>query len=144
VRNRERVVSKLELLDALWPSVTVTENSLQRAVSTLRAVLREGGMEGALRSFPSKGHRFCVDIASEQKVSGATQAIRSRSAEEARRAITEQRWHDAVLLYEQQTTDALDGKDLEHWSLALQCLGKQPEALPVLVRAGEGLLQRGK
>ena len=59
VRSRERVVSKDELLDALWPGVTVTDNSLQRAVSTLRGVLREGGMEDAIRNFPRAGYRFC-------------------------------------------------------------------------------------
>ncbi|MBL8592589.1 MAG: winged helix-turn-helix domain-containing protein, partial [Devosia sp.] len=33
VRNAGRVVPKDELLDALWPNVTVTESSLQRAAS---------------------------------------------------------------------------------------------------------------
>jgi DNA-binding winged helix-turn-helix (wHTH) protein len=55
VRSRTRVVSKDELLDALWPGVTVTEGSLQRAVSTLRAVLREGGMEETIRSWWRRG-----------------------------------------------------------------------------------------
>lgn len=55
VRNRERVVSKEELFDTLWPGVTVTEASLQRAVSVLRAALKEGGMENAIRSFPRVG-----------------------------------------------------------------------------------------
>ena len=36
VKNRERVVSKDELLDNLWAGVTVTDNSIQRAVSSLR------------------------------------------------------------------------------------------------------------
>ena len=58
VRNRERVVSKEELFDTLWPGVTVTEASLQRAISVLRAALKEGGMENAIRSFPRVGYRF--------------------------------------------------------------------------------------
>ena len=33
VDNRERVVSKDELLSAIWPGVIVTEASLQRAIS---------------------------------------------------------------------------------------------------------------
>ena len=60
IRSRERVVSKDELLDALWPAVTVTENSLQRAVSSLRSALREGSMEDAIRDYPRNGYRFCV------------------------------------------------------------------------------------
>ncbi len=58
VRNRERVVSKEELFDTLWPEVTVTEASLQRAISILRTALKEGGMENAIRSFPRVGYRF--------------------------------------------------------------------------------------
>ena len=66
VNSRARVVSKDELLDALWPGVTVTDNSLQRAVSTLRGALREGGMEDAIRSFPRNGYRFLVDEKPEE------------------------------------------------------------------------------
>jgi len=66
-RYRERVVSKDELLDALWPDVTVTDNSLQRAVSLLRSALRKGGMEDAVRNIPRAGYRFCIE--SENAVS---------------------------------------------------------------------------
>jgi pimeloyl-ACP methyl ester carboxylesterase/DNA-binding winged helix-turn-helix (wHTH) protein len=61
VRNRDRVVSKEELFDTLWPNVTVTEASLQKAISVLRATLKEGGMENAIRSFPRIGYRFCAE-----------------------------------------------------------------------------------
>src|SRR3954462_5207960 len=61
VRNRARVVSKEELLDALWPGVTVTENSLQRAVSVLRAALRQVGMDDAVQNHPRAGYRFDVE-----------------------------------------------------------------------------------
>src|SRR5215831_6839965 len=61
VRHRDRVISKDELLEAVWPDVTVTDNSLQRAVSSLRAALRQGGMDGAVRNLPGKGYRFFVD-----------------------------------------------------------------------------------
>ena len=40
VINRERILSEEELFDTLWPNVTVTEASLQRAISILRAVLK--------------------------------------------------------------------------------------------------------
>src|SRR5262245_42800513 len=42
-KNRERVVSKDELLDTIWPGVTVADGSLQRAVSLARAALAEAG-----------------------------------------------------------------------------------------------------
>ena len=44
VRNSSRVVSKEELLEAIWPNVIVTDNSLQRAVSALRGALRTRGL----------------------------------------------------------------------------------------------------
>src|SRR4051794_15493295 len=43
VRNHERVVSKDELLSAIWPEVIVTDSSIMRAVSLIRSLLREGG-----------------------------------------------------------------------------------------------------
>ena len=43
VRHRERVVPKDELLSSLWEGTTVTDGSLQRAVSLLRGALRDGG-----------------------------------------------------------------------------------------------------
>ncbi len=39
VENHERVVPKRELLDSLWPDATVTESSIQRAVSLARSAL---------------------------------------------------------------------------------------------------------
>ena len=60
VRNRARVVSKDELLDTLWPGVIVTDNSLQRAISTLRSALRDDDMYKAIQSFPRNGYRFCL------------------------------------------------------------------------------------
>jgi DNA-binding winged helix-turn-helix (wHTH) protein len=135
IRNRERVVSKDELLDTLWPDVTVTENSLQRAVSTLRTVLREGAMESALRNFPGKGYRFCIDAESAAAPPAASMVDAApRGLEDAARAISEQRWRDAVALYE-RNAERLKGEDLAQWALALQCLGRHPDAVPVLVRA---------
>src|SRR5687768_5777328 len=61
VKNAGRVVPKDELLDALWPNVTVTESSLQQAASLARRVLAEGGIGAALRNFVRHGYRFALD-----------------------------------------------------------------------------------
>ena len=61
LRHQDRALSKAELLDALWPGVTVTEASLQRAASLARGILRQGGMEAALRNLPRFGYRLCFD-----------------------------------------------------------------------------------
>lgn len=71
LRHQDRALSKAELLDALWPGVTVTEASLQRVASLARGILRQGGMEGALRNLPRFGYRFRLDStpASEHETS---------------------------------------------------------------------------
>jgi DNA-binding winged helix-turn-helix (wHTH) protein len=136
VRSRDRVVSKDELLDRLWPGVTVTDNSLQRAVSKLRGVLREGGMEDAIRNFPRSGYRFCLDEIDTTPASATPEGIKPRAVQEARRAVGEERWTDAIAVFEQ--TDAIEslaGSDLDLWALALQCIGNPSGASPVLARA---------
>jgi DNA-binding winged helix-turn-helix (wHTH) protein len=138
VRNRARVVTKDELLDALWPDVTVTDNSLQRAVSMLRRVLRKGGMDNAIRNMPGRGYRLCIDAASELQVAcpKATDEPASDVRAQARRAVAAQAWDKAAELF--QAADIarpLDGADLHQWALALQCTGKADAALPLLARA---------
>lgn len=136
--NRDRVISKDELLEAVWPHVTVTDNSLQRAVSALRTVLRKGGMDGAIRNVPGKGYRFCLDDECGQQAQEAPPAADEKSdlQAEARRAAAVQAWVEAATLFEKaDTAGSLNGEDLHQWALALQCTGKPDAALPVLVRA---------
>ncbi|MEM7436821.1 MAG: alpha/beta fold hydrolase [Myxococcota bacterium] len=57
VDHRERVVSKRELLEALWPDSVVTESSIQRAISLARSALGERGAE-LIQTFPRQGYRF--------------------------------------------------------------------------------------
>jgi DNA-binding winged helix-turn-helix (wHTH) protein len=146
VRSRARVVSKDELLDALWPGITVTENSLQRAVSTLRGVLREGGMEDAIRNFPRNGYRFCIDPKPGEPERPEAEAGRdSHELDAARQATMGQRWNDAATLYKKaDIADTLQGEDLDGWALALQCLGRPSDAIPVLIRSAAAHTQAGK
>ena len=53
VRHRERVVSKDELLDTLWPGTIVVDNALQRVVSLARAALAEVGLTGRAEALPA-------------------------------------------------------------------------------------------
>lgn len=142
VRNRDRVVAKDELLEAVWPAVTVTDNSLQRAVSMLRTVLRKGGMENAVRNVPGKGYRFCIDTECGQQAQLAPPAVDTTSGvrTQARRAATAQSWEEAATLFEKADAEAgdadvLEGQDFHQWALALQCTGRSDAAMPVLVRA---------
>lgn len=51
--NRGRVVSKEELLEAVWPGLFVSEDSLTQCVSELRKVL---GADGLLKTVPKRGY----------------------------------------------------------------------------------------
>jgi AAA ATPase domain/Transcriptional regulatory protein, C terminal len=69
VRNRGRTVGKNELLDMLWPNVTVSDASIERAVSLVRSELRKGGCGDAIQTRPKLGYRFVLrdtaDLAGE-------------------------------------------------------------------------------
>jgi DNA-binding winged helix-turn-helix (wHTH) protein len=137
VHNRDRVVSKDELLEAVWPRVTVTDNSLQRAVSALRAALRRGGMESAIRNVPGKGYRLCIgDECGQVQNTEAAVDEKTDLRTRARRAAAAQAWLDAGTLFAKaDATGLLEGTDLHQWALALQCTGKTDAAIPILVRA---------
>ena len=140
LRSRARVVSKEELLDALWPGVTVTENSLQRAVSTLRGVLRKGGMENSIRNFPRAGYRFFIDMRDERQSSEGVEEGKVCPLEAAEAALLAQRWDDAANFYAQaDASDSLSVECLDGWAHALQCLGRPFRCDPgTLVRASRG------
>jgi len=61
VRHRNRVVGKEELLNTLWPDVIVTDASLQRAISLIRAALRPGGLADAVQTRARLGYRFSLE-----------------------------------------------------------------------------------
>lgn len=126
-----RVVSKEELLDRLWPDVVVTEASIQRAVSLVRAALRRGGFARAVRNVPRVGYRFCIDTADTNAFS--PEAGEVTAAEDAYRA---GEWSGAVVEFERVgTARSLPPASLWHWANALERLGRPADAIPVLTRA---------
>lgn len=58
IERRDRVVSKAELLDAVWPGLFVEENNLTVQVSALRKIL---GPQ-AIATIPGRGYRFVVQL----------------------------------------------------------------------------------
>jgi predicted ATPase/DNA-binding winged helix-turn-helix (wHTH) protein len=54
IERRERIVSKNELLDVVWPDVVVEENNLQVQVASLRKLL---GL-AVIATIPGRGYRF--------------------------------------------------------------------------------------
>src|SRR5437773_11328416 len=58
VERRDRLVTKNELLDLIWPGLVVEENNLQVQVSALRKILGQGAIE----TIPGRGYRFTVTL----------------------------------------------------------------------------------
>jgi len=55
--QRDRVVSKAEILDTVWPGVVVEENNLSVQISALRKLLGPR----AIVTIPGKGYRFALE-----------------------------------------------------------------------------------
>lgn len=69
------VVSKEELLDAIWPEVTVVEASLTTAVRKLRIALGEGGNRHEfIETVPGIGYRFAGNAVVAEIGSGSSAA----------------------------------------------------------------------
>jgi len=142
-KNPDRVVSKDELLDAVWPEVTVADGSLQRAVSLARNALAEAGAENAIRTYSRQGYRFCAEAAvAADATTGAAPAAPALTA--ARSAYAAGDWPAVMAQYEAiDRVDGLEGEDLQRWAHAAQCAGKPHEAIPPLERAVAAFTVRG-
>ena len=63
VEHRGRVVSRDELIEAVWPDVAVEENNLSVNVSAVRKVLGEGqDGEKYIETVPRRGYRFTATV----------------------------------------------------------------------------------
>ena len=58
IERRERLVTKDELLELVWPNLVVEENNLQVQVSALRKTLGTG----AIATIPGRGYRFALEL----------------------------------------------------------------------------------
>jgi DNA-binding winged helix-turn-helix (wHTH) protein/Tol biopolymer transport system component len=63
LHNHGRLITKEELLNAVWPGVTVGENSLTRAIALLRKVLNDDTREPrTIETVPTAGYRFICPV----------------------------------------------------------------------------------
>jgi DNA-binding winged helix-turn-helix (wHTH) protein len=63
VEHRDRVVSKDELREALWPQVAVTENSVMQCVAEARRVLGDDSREPRfIRTVSKSGYQFIAAV----------------------------------------------------------------------------------
>src|SRR5512143_2981053 len=134
VRHRDRVVSKDELLDALWPGTIVVDNALQRVVSLARSALAEVGVGEAVRTYARHGYRFCLDDCAEAAPTKVTAEAASRLAD-ARAAYERNDWVAACEAYAAADAQSpLPADVVEQWGRAAICAGLGPRAVAALER----------
>ncbi len=129
-----RVVPKEELLDRLWPHVTVTEASLQRAVSLARSALAVGGMESA--SAPMFARLPLCGRRTKPGCRGAGIHAKDKNRAAALDLARAKDWKGAAAVFEKlDAAGELTAADIDVWALAVECQGRPVAAIPVLTRA---------
>ena len=61
VENAGRLVPKDELIKAIWPNVTVTDESLARCVSDVRLALNDSEQR-IIKTLPRRGYLFAAPV----------------------------------------------------------------------------------
>jgi DNA-binding winged helix-turn-helix (wHTH) protein/pimeloyl-ACP methyl ester carboxylesterase len=89
VENAGRLVTKQDLLDAVWPETTVEENNLNHNVSVLRKALgdRATGQQ-YIETVPRVGYRFAASVEAAVPHTGASVASATKARQEIRYCTT--------------------------------------------------------
>src|ERR1700686_1279937 len=61
IENAGRLVTKDELIKAVWPNVTVTDESLTRCVSEVRQAIADADQK-IIKTVPRRGYRWSVPV----------------------------------------------------------------------------------
>jgi DNA-binding winged helix-turn-helix (wHTH) protein/tetratricopeptide (TPR) repeat protein len=86
VENAGRVLTKDEMIEAVWPDVTVTEESLTRCISEVRRALGDEGQE-IVKTIPKRGYVFDLPVESYEAAGrAASRDEQSRTAGGSTRA----------------------------------------------------------
>ena len=77
IRNRDRVVSKDDILGAVWAGRIVSKSALTTRINAARAALEDNGEDQRLiRTIQRKGFRFVGEVKEEQRpADGAAAAV---------------------------------------------------------------------
>jgi len=62
IERNDRVVSKRELLENVWPGVPVSDSALNRAVSRARKALKRAGGVKLIQTVYGTGYRFDAPV----------------------------------------------------------------------------------
>ena len=72
IRNRDRVVSRDDLLEAVWHGRIVSESTLSSRINAARvAVADDGTAQRLIRTLPRKGVRFVGEVRERKAREGA-------------------------------------------------------------------------
>ena len=72
IRNRERVVSKDDLIDAIWNGRSVSDSALTTRLNAARSAIGDSGQEQRLvKTLPRKGFRFVGSVLEAQRPADA-------------------------------------------------------------------------
>ena len=86
IRHRDRVVSKDDLLAAVWHGRIISESTLFNRINAARSAIGDAGdQQRLIKTLPRKGIRFVADVREEQlaaaaSIHPATETPRSRGA----------------------------------------------------------------
>jgi adenylate cyclase len=76
IRNRDRVVSKDELIDAIWQGRVISEAALSTCISAARRAVGDSGeSQRLIRTLPKRGFRFVGAIEGEPAVAGGSKPV---------------------------------------------------------------------
>lgn len=87
VEQRERVVGKEELIDAVWQRHAISDSTLNARISAARRAVDDTGKEQTvIRTFPRRGFRFVAEVSEEAVKEGGRKPSRSLFADLSRSA----------------------------------------------------------
>ena len=76
VEHRDRLVSKNELIDAVWSDVVVTDDSLIHAISVMRRALGDDPNEPRyVQTVPRRGYRFVAPVERAARATAAPEPV---------------------------------------------------------------------
>jgi len=73
VQHRDRVVSKAELLEYLWPQQYISETTLSQRLRLVRKAVGESGRrQWVITTVPGRGYRFVATVEEQTEIPPAT------------------------------------------------------------------------
>ena len=88
LENRERVVSKDELIEHVWEGRIVSDAAITSTINLVRrAVDDDGKTQAIIKTFPRRGFRFVADVSADAAGTGAAAGCGAQHARAVRRGV---------------------------------------------------------